>query len=214
MGGPGAEKTMLTLIIFNEAAKKVDEIQVSALYSGAGKTLSLLEGGKVKPEHEKVIAQILSSGFASGDNEICAEGLVEMTKTVAKAIPKKGSFGMTHTLFLTDGGTSSGHRDHLTKTIQTLLDNNPLQSFDTVIVDKDRKTNFHEVQKKIKTRRMQQEPTLQECTNVSEICPAIVSALVKRIKTMKSFQPNKVQEAKRTIKKTGRKIDALIGDPS
>jgi hypothetical protein len=210
MSGKQAEKTMLTLVILNEASKKVKEIQVSAVYSGAGETQVLIDGGKVNKKHEDLISSILTTGYASGDNEICAQGLQEANECIRKTIPKSGVFGMTHMVFLTDGGSAGHKRGEISDSIKGILDSNPLSTFDTIIVDGSTKTNFHAAQGDVKTKRERQMPTITSCKNVSEICPSITHIYLKRIKQFKSFEPRSIEEAKRSIKKsenTLKKID-------
>jgi hypothetical protein len=206
MSGPQAERTMLTLIIFNEAAKKVPEIQVSAVYSGAGKTIRLLSGGKLSKEQEKLVANILQEGFACGDNEISPEGLAEMNEEISKATPRSGAFGMTHTVFLTDGWTDPTEEESIAKAIKTTLDGNPLSTFDTFILNGGKGGSFREASKKVKTKREAQMPSLTECEEVKDICPAIVNALMTRIKKFKSFEPKPVSLTKDLLKRNIRKL--------
>jgi hypothetical protein len=206
MGGNPAEKTMLTLVIFNEAAKRVPEIQISAVYSGAGKTRLLLSGGQVCKGEEQLISDILSQGFASGDNEISAGGLSEMVTAISNVTPKSGAFGCTHTVFLTDGGSSPRDREDIAKAIETTLDQNPLSTFDTLVVDGSTETNFHKALAIVKPRRKVQDPTIQECRKVSDICPRIANTLLNRIREFKSFEPKTIATTKKTFKKLAKNL--------
>jgi len=207
MSGTQAEKTMLTLVIFNEASKRVPEIHISAVYSGASKTQLLFAGGNITQGQEALVASILKTGFASGDNEICASGLAEMTATVEASLPKTGKVGLTHTLFLTDGGTTLD--TSIPKAITALLDNNPLSTFDTTIVDGTRQTNFHNLHDQIVPKHKNQAPGIQTCQNVGEICPSIVSTLLGRIRQFRSFEPQTVATTKQNLKKTKKKLAIL-----
>lgn len=215
MGGRPAEKTMMTLVIFNEASKRVPEIQISAVYSGAGKTRLLLDGGEVCKGEEKLIGDILSAGYASGDNEISAGGLSEMTETIAKSIPRRGNFGCTHTIFLTDGGSCPSDKNDIAKAISTSLDLNPLATFDTLIVDGSKNSNFHQCIALVKPKRKNQDTTIKECEKVSEICPTIAHTLLQRIREFKSFSPKTSISTKKTFKKLSHALreqeDTIMG---
>jgi hypothetical protein len=206
MGGNPAEKTMLTLVIFNEASKKVPEIQISAVYSGAGKTRLLLSGGKVCPGEEQLISDILCKGYAYGDNEISAGGMSEMITAVSKVVPRTGAFGCTHTIFLTDGGSAPRDREPIAKALETNLNDNPLATFDTLVVDGATETNFHKSLALVKPKRKVQEPTIKECRKVSDICPTIANTLLNRIREFKSFEPKSITSTKKTFKKLSKKL--------
>jgi len=206
MSGNPAEKTMLTLVIFNEAAKRVPEIQISAVYSGAGKTRLLLSGGQVCKGEEQLISNILSGGYAYGDNEISAGGLSEMLSAISKVVPKSGAFGCTHAVFLSDGGSNPTDREDIAKAIETTLDGNPLSTFDTLIVDGATETSFHKALALVKPKRKNQEPSIKECAKVSDLCPMIANRLLHRIREFKSFEPKGMQATKKTLKKLSKKL--------
>lgn len=206
MSGNPAEKTMLTLVIFNEASKRVPEIQISAVYSGAGKTRLLLSGGHMCKGEEKLISDILSIGYAHGDNEISAGGLSEMVTAVSKVMPKSGAFGCTHTIFLTDGGSCPSDKEPISKAIETYLNGNPLATFDALIVDGAKETNFHKSLALVKPNKKTQEPSIKECTKVSDICPMIANKLLSRIREFKSFEPKSVHSTKKTFKKLSKTL--------
>jgi hypothetical protein len=206
MSGNPAEKTMLTLIIFNEAAKRVPEIQITAVYSGADKTRLLLSGGQVCKGEEKLISNILSKGYASGDNEISAGGLSEIMEAASKAVPRSGAFGCTHTIFLTDGGSCPSDKEDIAKAIETSLNGNPLATFDTLVVDGATETSFHKALSLVKPKRKSQEPSIKECAKVSDICPMIANKLLGRIREFKSFSPQPVQSTKKTLKKLSKTL--------
>jgi hypothetical protein len=208
MSGDQAEKTMMTLVIFNEASKRVPEIQVSAVYSGADKTVSLLSGGKIAPGQEKLIADILKGGYAWGSNEISPQGLAEMNAQIEKAIPKSGAFGMTHTIFLTDGWSAPDDRKSISNAIKTTLDGNPLSTFDTFILNGGEGGAFEKASESVKTKRAAQMPTVKECSDIKDTCPAIVKTLLSRIRTFKSFNPQHITDVRQKIKKTRKKLMA------
>lgn len=206
MSGDQAEKTMMTLVIFNEAAKRVPEIQVSAVYSGAEETVTLLSGGKIVSGQEQLIANILKGGYAWGDNEISPQGLAEMNTQVEKAIPKSGAFGMTHTIFMTDGWVCGSDRESIAKAIKTTLDGNPLSTFDTFILNGGEGGAFKDASDSIKTKKAAQMPTVKNCSDIKDTCPAIVQTLLSRIRTFKSFSPQHISDVRQKIKKTKKKL--------
>jgi len=207
MSGDQAERTMLTLIIFNEAAKRVPEIQVSAVYSGAAETIRLLSGGRLNPTQEKLVADILTTGYAGGDNEISPQGLAEMHDEILKTVPKSGAFGMTHTIFLTDGWTDPSESKSIAKAIKTGLDENPLSTFDTFILNSNNNDGgFVKASESIKPKRARQTPTIKACSEVEDICPSIVRTLLSRIRTFESFNPHHVASMKTNIKKVKKKL--------
>jgi hypothetical protein len=209
MSGEGAKKTMMTLIIFNEASKKVPEIQVSAVYSGADKTLMLLDGKKIKKEHEKLVADILESGYARGDNEISAGGLAEMNEMIAEVAPRGKAFGMVHTIFLSDGGSCGSQMKEIAEAVSIHLDGNPLTTFDSVILSGGSESNFERASKLVAPKRPRQAPGLRRCEAAGEICPAIVKALTQRIRDFKSFEPQRAEKLLKESRKTARSLHKL-----
>jgi hypothetical protein len=202
MCGIQAERTMLTLIIFNEASKRVPEIQISAVYSGREKTYSLIAGGHVNPEEEKTVAALLQKGYAGGDNEICAQGLHDLTELSNKTMHNKTKVGMIHTIFLTDGGTAPNEEKNIRNAITAMLDANPLSTFDTIIVDGSTNNPFNTLHNKIETKHARQMPTLTTCQNTDEIATSICTTLTTRIRQFKSFAPITPEERKRQLRNT------------
>lgn len=205
MNGDQTKKTMVTLIIFSEAARRVGGITVTAVYSGAEATELLLSGKKPTEKETTTIASLLKNGHARGDNEICPGGLKELSQALRQSTPPNEIIGATHYVFLTDGGSCSSHSELIQKSLETVLNGNPNTTFDTVVVDGSEGKPFRLVSEATRPTRQTQTPQIVTAKTTNEIASAACNLLTKRIRQIKSFSPqiatNVANLAKRTEKR-------------
>lgn len=202
MFGEQTRKTIMTLLIFAEAARKIGGINVTAVYSGAGATELILRDTAPTEREKKVLGALMSSGHARGDNEICPGGLAELSTALRASTPKNTAIGATHYIFLTDGGSCRGQEKEIRKAIETLLDGNKNTTFDTVVVDGSEGAPFRQVSESVRTRRSSQMPQLAKAEKPAEIAVTACKLLTQRLRQIKSFTPLAAATVDRTAKKT------------
>lgn len=202
MYGDQTKKAVMTLLIFAEAARKVGGISVTAVYSGAGATELLLADTRPTEKERRVLASLLSTGHARGDNEICPGGLAELGTALRGSTPPDALIGATHYIFLTDGGSCAGDERSIRKAIETLLDSNRATTFDTVIVDGSDGNPFRRVSETAAPRRETQKPQISVASTPGDIASRTCEMLGKRLRQIKSFAVTRAAEIARASKKT------------
>lgn len=206
MNGEETRKSVMTLLIFAEAARKVGGIAVTAVYSGAENTDLILTDTIPTEQEKRVLGSLISTGHARGSNEICPKGLAELSTALRESTPKDKTIGATHYIFLTDGGSCSSAENEIRKGLETLLDGNPNTTFDTVIVDNSAGNPFARVSETTRPKRLGQYPQLAKADSPTKIASVVCSLLSNRIRQIKSFRPISAGNAERSAKRVEKSL--------